>query len=152
MDAPPTNESGSLRSASAVRVLMLLLGLSALAAGAFMTLWPRVFYRDVPGVDLLPPYNGHMLGDVGGFYVGFGVAFACAAAWPTRELVGAISAAWTVTQGLHLTYHLLHLEGFGTGVAIVQTVILVAAFPLPLIALWLIRTPGVRASLTRHHP
>jgi hypothetical protein len=40
---------------------------------------PHAFYRNVVGVDLLGPYSQHLLGDIGGFYLGFSVLFACAA-------------------------------------------------------------------------
>src|SRR5690606_28639992 len=56
-------------------VLSLLIGLYGLVS-------PHGFYRNVIGVDLLGPYNQHLLTDVGGFYLGFAVVFA----WAARTL------------------------------------------------------------------
>jgi hypothetical protein len=52
---------------------------------------PRTFYDDFPfgraWVEMLPPYNEHLVSDVGGFYLGFALLFAWAAVSLHRALV-----------------------------------------------------------------
>ena len=60
-----------------------------LATGAFAELAPHAFYRHVVGVDMLGPYNEHLLTDVGGFYLGFALLFAWGARRPSPELAQA---------------------------------------------------------------
>jgi hypothetical protein len=119
-----------MTEARASSVLAWTLG--ALAAvsfvvGVYALVWPHSFYDHVLGVDRLPPYNQHLLTDVGGFYLGFAVLFAWAAVDRSRTLVLAACTAWVVVQALHLAYHLTHLEGFSVGTAVAQTVLLAAA-------------------------
>lgn len=106
----------------ALRATLTLLAAIAAAVGLFAAVAPHTFYREVVGVDLLGPYNQHLVTDVGGLYLGFAVLFAAAAVTLRRELVLATCGAWTLTQLVHFGYHLAHLEGFGAADAIAQTV------------------------------
>jgi hypothetical protein len=114
----------------------------SLAVGLYAFVWPHSFYDYVLGVDRLPPYNQHLLSDVGGFYLAFAVLFAWAAVDRGRALVLATCAAWIVVQALHLAYHVTHLERFSVATAVAQTVLLVAA-PAVAVAAALL---GARAS------
>jgi hypothetical protein len=113
------------------RRLLALLALISAAIGAYALLAPHSFYRHVLGVDLLGPYNQHLLTDVGGFYLGFAVLFAWAATTLSRGLVRASCVAWLVTQSLHFLYHALHLAHFTGAQAVVQTIGLAALLVLP---------------------
>jgi hypothetical protein len=117
----------------------------SLAVGVYAFVWPRSFYNHVLGVDRLPPYNQHLLTDVGGFYLGFAVLFAWAAVDRGHALVLATCAAWIVVQVLHLAYHVTHLEHFSVATAVAQTVLLTAA-PAVAVAAALL---GTRASERR---
>src|SRR4051812_13002795 len=101
-----------------LRVALGLLALNAAAVGVPAAFVPRRFYDDFPflasWVDLLPPYNAHLVTDVGEFYLAFAVLFAWAAARPSRELVIPLCTAWAVAAALHLRFHVPHLGGFGT--------------------------------------
>jgi hypothetical protein len=91
---------------------------------------------------MLPPYNEHLIHDVGNYKVAFAILFAWAAWRPSRQLVVPLAAAWSVAALLHAVYHALHLGGFGAGDAIALTTVLAAALALPALAVF----------LTQRHP
>ena len=126
-----------------LRAVLGALAFSALLVGVLASFAPRSFYDDFPlgatWVALLPPYNEHLVTDVGGFQLAFGLLFAYAAWRPARELVVPLCAAWLVSQVLHFVFHVTHLEDFGVGDAIAQTVALAAVVVLPAGAIWLAR-------------
>jgi hypothetical protein len=123
-----------------------VLGAVSLVVGLYAFIWPHSFYDHVLGVDRLPPYNQHLLTDVGGFYLGFAVLFAWGAVDRGRALVLAVCAAWVVVQALHLAYHVTHLEHFSVGTAVAQTVLLAATPAVALAAALLVaRASGRRA-------
>jgi hypothetical protein len=130
------------RANTALACTLGVLGAVSLVVGLYAFIWPHSFYDHVLGVDRLPPYNQHLLTDVGGFYLGFAVLFAWAAVDRGRALVLAACAAWVVVQALHLAYHVTHLEHFSVGTAVAQTVLLAAA-PAVAVAAALL---GARAS------
>jgi hypothetical protein len=126
-------------STGAVRAALALLAVSAAATGLPAALVPRRFYDGFPfvasWVDRLPPYNEHLVTDVGGFYLAFAVLFAWAALRPHRALVVPLCVAWSVAAAIHLAFHVTHLDGFGAADAIGQTAGLVLVLALPLAAL-----------------
>jgi hypothetical protein len=133
-----------------LRLVLWSLAASSLAIGLFAALTPRSFYGHVVGVDLLPPFNQHLLSDVGGFYLGFAVLLSWAAITLGRELVAATCAAWTLTQTLHFLYHGLHLENFSVGEAALQTALLALLLSGPLFAALLMRSDPTRDPGGRH--
>lgn len=134
-----------MRSATVVRAALWITAASAAGVGLMAAFAPRTFYDDFPyvghWVDRLPPYNEHLVTDVGGLYLGFALVLAWAAATLARELVLAACWGWILFSLLHLVFHVRHLERFGTGDAVAELVSLGAVVALPLVALW-----GVRAS------
>jgi hypothetical protein len=118
-----------------------LWSLAAITAfiGVMATLAPRAFYDDFPlgraWVEMLPPYNQHLISDVGGFYVAFTLLFARAAVSLRRELVVPLCTAWVLAALLHFAYHVTHLDGWDVGDAIAQTVLLALVLILPVAAL-----------------
>ena len=133
------------QSRSELRVARLVLAdlaLGALVVGIPASIAPRTFYDSFPfvahWVDLLPPYNAHLTTDVGGLQLAFGLLFAYAAARPSRELVVPVCAAWSVSQLLHLIFHLTHLDNFGVADAIAQTAALTAITLLPAVPVLLL--------------
>jgi hypothetical protein len=123
----------------ALRPLLWSLAALDTAVGAFAAVAPHAFYRNVLGVDLLGPYNQHLLSDVGGF-LGFGLLFGWAAWTLGRQLVRAACVPATLTGLLHFGYHAAHLEHFSTGTAAAQTAGLTIAVALPLLALFMTRS------------
>jgi hypothetical protein len=134
-----------MRSPRAARVSLVLLTLSALSIGLVATVAPRSFYDDFPffasWVELLPPYNEHLVTDVGGLYLGFAVMSGFAAATLERTLVRAVACAWLLTAALHLGFHAGHLDGFSTADAIAELTSLAFLVVLPALALWAV-APG----------
>ena len=102
-----------------LRVTLAYLALAAAVPGVLATIAPSAFYDDFPlgraWVQMLPPYNEHLIRDVGNYKVAFAILFAWAAWRPSRELVVPVCAAWSVAALLHAGYHALHLDGFGAG-------------------------------------
>jgi hypothetical protein len=129
-----------MRSASSARLALGVLFLAALTIGLIATLVPRAFYDDFPflshWVDLLPPYNEHLVTDVGGLYLGFAVIFAWAARSLDRTLVLAACVAWLLTATLHLLFHVTHLGEFGTGDAIAEIASLALLLAPAPVAIW----------------
>jgi len=129
-----------MRSRGAARAALGLLFVSALVIGLTAALLPRTFYDDFPfgasWVELLPPYNEHLVTDVGGLYLGFAVLFAWAAWTLERTLVRAVCVAWLLTATLHLVFHAGHLEGFSAADAIAEIASLALLLAPPAIAVW----------------
>lgn len=109
-----------------VVVLAVLQGL----AGLVQLFAPRTFY-DIRWVSLLPPYNEHLMRDVGALTLAYVLVLVAAAIWPQPRLVRVALAAnlvWTVP---HLVFHTTHLDHFSTGDAVGQTVVLALAVLIP---------------------
>lgn len=85
---------------------------------------PHAFYDDFPfvthWVNLLPPYNEHLVTDVGGLYLGFAALFGWAAWTLQPALVRPLCLAWLVPAVLHLIFHATHLDNFGTADAVAE--------------------------------
>ena len=115
-----------------VRAGLAYLAVGAASVGVWATLAPRSWFDDYPGgpfeawAATLPPYNEHLIRDVGALYLGFTVLFVWAMWRPVRELVFPIAVAWIVVQVPHLVFHLQHDDGLSAGDRLVQTGGLVA--------------------------
>lgn len=99
----------------ALRLALAFECLAAAAVGVPALLAPAGFYRSFPlgmgWVEALPPYNEHLVRDVGGLYVGFAVLFGWAAATLDRALVAPVCVAWCVFAAAHLAFHVAHASG-----------------------------------------
>ncbi|MEZ5076904.1 MAG: hypothetical protein R2725_05630 [Solirubrobacterales bacterium] len=129
-----------MRSPRVARASLTVLFAVAVAIGLVAALVPRTFYDDFPffasWVELLPPFNEHLVTDVGGLYLGFAVLFAWAAATLDRVLIRALCTAWLLTAAIHLAFHAGHLEGFSTADAIAELISLALLLAPPLVTLW----------------
>jgi len=129
-----------MKSPRAARASLVVLALAAASIGLTATVAPRTFFDDFPfldhWVDLLPPYNEHLVTDVGGLYLGFAILFAWAAWKLQRDLVRAACVAWLVVAALHLLFHATHLDGFTTADAIGELTSLAFFLAPPVVALW----------------
>jgi hypothetical protein len=117
--------------------LTLRLGLSILALielvlGVWTLGFPESFYRDVPTVDLTPPYSEHLFRDFGGATLGLGIVLTAAAIWPETRLVVVALVAFLAFSAPHLVFHLGHLHGATPVEAVVLTSGLTALVVLPL--------------------
>ena len=138
-----------MRSARSARVALGFLFASALLIGFTAAVLPRTFYADFPfvahWVELLPPYNEHLVTDVGGLYLGFAILFAWAAWTLDRTLVRAVCVAWLLTATIHLAFHAGHLEGFGTADAVAEIVSLALLLLPPPLAIWAVEPANVES-------
>lgn len=129
-----------MRKPQIARLSLALLLVPALMIGLVATVAPTAFYEDFPffahWVDLLPPYNEHLVTDVGGLYLGFAVLFAWAAWTLEPTLVRAVCSAWILTATLHLIFHVGHLDGFSTADAIAEIASLASLLIPPAAAIW----------------
>ncbi len=136
-----------------MRERWLRAGLAFLAAGAALVgfwalLAPRSFYDDFPGggrswVSALPPYNEHLVRDVGGLNLALALVLAWAAASLDRRLVAAGLAAYLVSAVPHFIFHITQLGSLSTIDQIGQTVSLAVTLVLPPVLLALaLRSPA----------
>ncbi|HET8815501.1 MAG TPA: hypothetical protein VFM51_11170 [Solirubrobacterales bacterium] len=129
-----------MRAPQITRLALGLITASVLLVGITATSAPATFYDDFPfianWVDLLPPYNEHLVTDVGGLYLGFAVLFAWATVTLERTLVRAVCLAWLLVALLHFAFHAAHLDGFGTADAVAELVSLALLVGTPVVALW----------------
>lgn len=82
----------------ALRATLGLVALINAITGLQAAVAPRAFFDDFPlghgWVAALPPFNEHLITDVGGFYLAFAVLFGWAAARPERPLVLPLAVGW----------------------------------------------------------
>ncbi len=136
-----------MRFPAIARLALAYLGATAALIGLTAALAPHAFYDDFPfiahWVDLLPPYNEHLVTDVGGLYLGFALLFAWSAWSLERVLLRAVCFAWLLTATLHLVFHVRHLDGFSTNDAVAEIASLALLLVPPPLALWA-AAPGTR--------
>lgn len=115
------------------------LAISQAVVGVWALLAPVAFYRRFPAaghpwVALLPPYNEHLVRDVGALSLSVTVLLTAAAVVPTLSLVRVAVAAYAVYAIPHTLFHGLHLEGFPEIDAVAQ----MAGFATQLVAATLV--------------
>jgi drug/metabolite transporter (DMT)-like permease len=71
---------------------------------------------------LLPPYNEHLIRDVGSLSLALAVVLGAATLTGQRLLSGVAVGAFAVYAVPHTIFHSFHLEGFRTADAVAQTV------------------------------
>jgi hypothetical protein len=125
-----------------LRVGMWFLVFVEFAVGVVATLAPRVFYDDVPWVDLAPPYSEHLMRDYGAMNLALGVVTLVAAITMEQLMVRTALVGYLVFALPHLLFHVTHHQLYATTAAITETAALVVAALLPVALL----------SLTREHP
>jgi len=123
------------------RAGLTFLALVSAVTGAWALGAPASFFATFPApghswVALLPPYNEHLVRDVGAFNLSFALLFAWAAISRERRLTQAALVTYLVYAVPHLIYHSGHLMHFPPGDAVAQTIALlsVVAIPLALLA------------------
>lgn len=117
-----------------VRLGLAVLALTQATVGAWALVAPRSFFDGFPAaghawVALLPPYNEHLVRDVGALSLATAALLVAATAWPEDRLVRVALVAFLVQAVPHAVFHGTHLEGFGTVDAVAQT----GGFVLPIV-------------------
>jgi nucleoside-diphosphate-sugar epimerase len=104
------------------RALLWILGLSGLVAGVQALFAPQYFYDEFPfgrgWVALDPPFNEHLLRDVGAFYLALTVITFVALVMRSPLAARLSALAWLVFSVPHGIYHAAHLHHVGTADAV----------------------------------
>ncbi|WP_328682146.1 hypothetical protein [Streptomyces sp. NBC_00343] len=126
------------------RIRYVSLGLLAVV-GLYTGLWayfsPTEWYANFPGLGLswlpqLGPYNEHLVKDAGAMFL----ALACLTVIALRQvrntrLVQTTGAVWLVFNVLHFSYHVRHLDMYGTRDQVLNVVSLAALMLLSAVLL-----------------
>jgi L-ascorbate metabolism protein UlaG (beta-lactamase superfamily) len=122
-------------------VVLLVLAAAALSVGIPATFAPRAFYNHYPfighWVDRLPPFNQHLVTDVGEFELAFGLLFLWSARSRHPALVVPICLVWALSQTAHAVYHATHLAHFSPADAAGEMIGFFVLVALALVAIWL---------------
>jgi hypothetical protein len=113
-----------------MRAGLIFLAVTQGLAGLVQLFAPKRFY-DIPWVSLLPPYNEHLMRDVGALTLAYVLVLAVAAVSLEPVLVRTALAANLVFTVPHFVFHATHLEHYPLGSAIGQTAALGAAVAIP---------------------
>jgi hypothetical protein len=129
-----------MRRPSLARGALALLCGYCIFLGAVAVVAPHTFFADFPflahWVERLPPYNEHLVTDVGGLYLGFAVVLGLAAWRLERNLVVAACAGFLTVSLLHLLFHATHLEGFDGLEGAEELAALASLVIPPCLAIW----------------
>jgi hypothetical protein len=91
----------------------LTLGVPQAAIGLWAVLAPHNWFTSFPGFDprlvaAEPPYNEHLVSDVGAGFLATGVVVLVAAVWANRAALRTALLAIVVFTAPHVLYHALH--------------------------------------------
>lgn len=130
-----TTMSTTMTSRRSVRFAMAPLAVNQAILGVWASLAPRSFYDRYPmgsgWVASLPPFNDHLVRDVGGLSLGFAALFGATVLNPSPALVKPVLYAWLLPATTHLAFHLDHLNGFSPADAVTQSLGLVLVVLVP---------------------
>ncbi len=127
-----------------LRVCLAFFALATAITGIWALFFPESFFTTFPApghpwVALLPPYNEHLVRDVGEFNLSFTLLFTWAAISLERRLIQVTLLAWLVYAIPHFIYHLNHLMHFSLFDQVGQVVTLGVLILLPFILLIALR-------------
>jgi hypothetical protein len=89
---------------------LLLLTLIEAGQGMWMLAAPTSFYHDVPTVAADPPFNEHLMTDIGGLSLALAVILGASALAMERNLTRVALAGYAVYAASHLAFHASHLD------------------------------------------
>jgi hypothetical protein len=121
----------------------------AAIVGVWALLAPRSFFRDFPAfggawVNALPPYNEHLVRDIGGLNLGFAFLFMASASTLDVTLVRTSLAAWLLYAVPHFLFHITNMERLSGSEKVFQTLALAALIVVPVGLLMATRRRRVR--------
>jgi hypothetical protein len=103
---------------------LLVVAFAQLGATLQALVAPRSFYEDFPfgrgWVEAYPAYNDHLIYDYGAYTLGAVVALVIAAIWLDRRVVQLATVSWLVSATIHLINHVVTVDRYGTGDAVVN--------------------------------
>lgn len=124
--------------------IVAILGVLHLAWGVGAVAAPRWFFDNFPGFGrhwtaAYPPYNEHLMTDVGGAFLALGTLLLLAAWLRDRKVTNVVLVGLVVFSAVHLGYHALHpgrLSGGDLAASLVSLVLGVAIPVLLLVLSW----------------
>jgi hypothetical protein len=113
-----------------LRAGLALLGVLHLSWGVAATAAPRWFFDTFPGAGqrwtaAYPPYNEHLMTDVGAAFATLGFLLLVAAVLADRRVTAVVLLGVIVFSGLHLAFHAAHrgeLTGSGFSLSLASLV------------------------------
>lgn len=131
------------RHRGAIRGLLLALGIPQVLVGLQALADSHGWYEGFPfgrgWVAALPPYNQHLIVDVGALFVGLGVLMVVAGVVLERRLVKTAVAVWLLYAVPHFAFHMTRLDPYGTADAVASALAQAGQIAAPLLVLWLLR-------------
>jgi hypothetical protein len=129
-----------MRSSIWLRICLTFLTITTAFVGVWALFVPESFFTTFPApghpwVALLPPYNKHLVRDVGEFNLSFTLLFTWATISLKRSLIQVILLAWLVYAIPHFIYHLNHLMHFSLFDQVGQVISLGLVVLLPFVPL-----------------
>jgi hypothetical protein len=116
---------------------LLLMSAQAALVGGWALFAPRSFFQDFPilggaWVSAFPPYNEHLVRDVGALYLGYALLFFWAASALETTLTRVSVGAWLPFAIAHFFWHMTHLDRLSMSEKILQSVALASLIIIPL--------------------
>jgi hypothetical protein len=115
-----------------VRAGLSLLAVIEAFIGTWQYVFPKSFYTDFPTVSLDPPFNEHLMSDVGGLTLAMTVITVLALVWTERRVVIAAMSGYLVFAASHFLFHLTHFDGFSRSQALAVGISLGVQVVLPI--------------------
>ena len=149
------NQSAKAPASGWLRAGLAFLAFTELMVGCWAFFAPASFFTSFPlpghpWVALLPPYNEHLVRDIGAFNMSFAFLFIWAMVSCEKRLVQAILIGWLVFTIPHFIFHAVHLAHFPLADQIMQTILLGIFVLLPLALLMTLpRSQPQRMSLAK---
>ncbi|HEY3750779.1 MAG TPA: hypothetical protein VGL80_16415 [Pseudonocardiaceae bacterium] len=128
-----------VRARSWLRGGLVFLIVVQAVVGGWQYFFSRSFYDHFPTVALDPPFNQHLMSDVGGLGLALTAVLVFAAVHLEYRLVCAALTGYIVYAATHVLFHLTHLDGFSTAEAVENLVLLVGDVVIPVLLLVLAR-------------
>ena len=120
-----------------IRAGLILLAALQAVVSIWQYVFPHSFFVDFPTVELDPPYNEHLVSDVGGLGLALTVMLVIGAVTMTRQVVLTALTGYLIYAATHFAFHVSHFEHFdlrdalsvgtGLGVEVVLTLVLLFA-------------------------
>jgi hypothetical protein len=140
---PAEAAPGARTTSVLVRAGLGILAVFQGVIGVWALLAPASFYSSFPTaghawVSLLPPYNEHLIRDVGELLLAMTVLLAAAAVTGQRLLSAVAVGTFAVYTVPHAIFHAVHLEGFSPVDAVGQTVGFALQIVVAAVVAWLL--------------
>ncbi|MFG2794280.1 hypothetical protein [Streptomyces sp. NPDC048419] len=115
---------------------LLVLAMLQTVVSVWQYVFPRSFYDDFPTVNLDPPYNEHLVSDVGGLGLALtGMLYFAACVLDSKVVMSAL-VGYLIYAATHFAFHVRHFDhfslseafGVGTGLGIEVALALVLLY------------------------